>query len=204
MQSGGIYIYGSMLLLLLFCSCGTQEASKAQKHVPLDSLSFEELPVAMYQGEPYTGISRACYPDGTVERETSFVMGIQEGYFKKYTQEGDLIEHNDIKAGYIECYYRLYFPGGPLKYKAAYTKGKAQGKALQYYENGKLQSSTTYRMGIPDGPYQLFFPNGTINKDGQYRAGRKEGKWQLYTSDGALYETRVYAADSLLSTELVQ
>ena len=155
-----------MLLLLMFCSCGTQDASKAQKHVPLDSLSFEELPVAMYQGEPYTGISRACYPDGTVERETSFVMGIQEGYFKKYTQEGDLIEHNDIKAGYIEGYYRLYFPGGPLKYKAAYTKGKAQGKALQYYENGKLQSSTTYRMGIPDGPYQLFFPNGTINKNG--------------------------------------
>lgn len=84
-----------------------------------------------------TGVRKVFFPNGNINEETTFVNGIKEGPYKKYTEKGILLEDARYKNDQFH---------GPVTYKngqgeivttGQFTNGKKTG-IWKFFEKGKL------------------------------------------------------------------
>jgi antitoxin component YwqK of YwqJK toxin-antitoxin module len=91
--------------------------------VDLEQLEFDE-DMCMLDGAPYSGFAYANYPDGTLERELSFEVGLKSGPCK------------------------TFFPNGQLSRQWIANRGAAHGEVREWYSSGQLKSVGNYEFGV--------------------------------------------------------
>lgn len=84
-----------------------------------------------------TGLRKVFFPNGNINEETTFVNGLKEGIYKKYTEKGIVLEDSNYKNDQLHG-QAIYRNGdGQLASEGKFTNGKKTG-IWKFYENGKL------------------------------------------------------------------
>jgi antitoxin component YwqK of YwqJK toxin-antitoxin module len=135
------------------------------------------------------GVWVIFHPNGRIKQEGTYRDDKKNGYFKDYTENGDLIR----VTKYVED---IAQPDA-----AEIAKLQVQN---EYYPDGRIKSTTMYRNGIPEGVKREFKPDGTIERSVEYHDGAvigegivledgsRDGAWKEFYSDGSLRAEGLY------------
>lgn len=114
------------------------------------------------QGALYTGTVQTLHANGMVEKEFEIAAGISEGFFKRYDEQGHLIEIGQ------------------------YEQGHKSGVWKQYHVNGIQAGEAQYKSGLKDGIWTVWDDHGTKRYHMVYSAGKKIDVWKMYDEHGTL------------------
>jgi antitoxin component YwqK of YwqJK toxin-antitoxin module len=146
----------------------------------------------------------------------------KNGYFKEYTENGDLISVskyvNDVKQEEAEEVTKLdvqneYYPDGKIKVSATYRNGIPEGIKREYSHDGLIRNSFLYKNGIitgegiiredgsRDGHWKEFYEDKTLKSEGDYKDGKQVGEWKYFYPNGKLEQAGKYSnSGKLLGT----
>jgi antitoxin component YwqK of YwqJK toxin-antitoxin module len=166
------------------------------------------------QGRWYT-----FYESGIIRQEGMYKDDKKNGYFKEYTESGDLISVskyiNDIRQEEAEEVTKLdvqneYYPDGKIKVSATYRNGIPEGIKREYNHDGQIQNSFLYRNGIitgegivredgsRDGHWKEFYEDKTLKSEGDYKNGKPVGEWKYFYPNGKLEQAGKYSSTGKL------
>jgi uncharacterized protein len=167
------------------------------------------------QGRWYT-----FYESGSIRQEGMYKDDKKNGYFKEFTEGGDLISVskyiNDIKQVEAEEITRLdvqneYYPDGKIKVSATYRNGIPEGIKREYSHEGMIQNSFLYRNGVitgegiiredgsRDGHWKEFYEDGGLKSEGDYKDGKQVGEWKYFYPNGKLEQAGKYSSAGKLT-----
>ena len=167
------------------------------------------------QGRWYT-----FYDVGSIKQEGMYKDDKKNGYFKDYTEGGDLISvskyGNDVKQEEAEEVTKLdvqneYYPDGKIKVSATYRNGIPEGIKREFSHDGQIQNSFLYNNGIitgegviredgsRDGHWKEYYEDNTLKSEGDYKDGKQTGVWKYFYPDGKLEQTGKYSNTGKLS-----
>jgi antitoxin component YwqK of YwqJK toxin-antitoxin module len=166
-----------------------------------------------YNGKKH-GIWKYFYPDGMVRQEGTFKHGLENGYFKEYDEEGNLLSTAKYAEGVkLEDVAELvkldvrkdYYPDGKVKIAATYNKaGQPEGVRREYLPDGTVEKSYIFRNGIMIGEgivtekgerddfWKEYYDDGRLRAEGRYNKDVREGAWRFYHPDGATEQEGIY------------
>lgn len=99
--------------------------------------SSQPMAVELYHNGKLNGKSLVFYKDGKIASETHYVDGVKEGVFKKYSENGIVLEEIPYKNDQFYGLVTYRDINGKLYAQGMYEKGLKKG-IWKYYENGKL------------------------------------------------------------------
>ncbi len=169
------------------------------------------------QGRWYT-----FYDNGFIRQEGMYKDDKKNGYFKEYTENGDLISVSkyvsDVKQEEAEEVTKLdvqneYYPDGKIKVSATYRYGIPEGIKREYSHDGLIQNSFLYKNGIitgegiiredgsRDGHWKEFYEDKSLKSEGDYKDGKQVGEWKYFYPNGKLEQAGKYSnSGKLLGT----
>ncbi len=145
------------------------------------------------------------YDNGTIKQEGTYREDLKDGYFKDYTETGDLLKISkyvmgDLQPDAVEIaklkVVNEYYPDGRLKVSGMYRNETPEGMRREYSPGGKLEKSVLYHNGIisgegnmlddgnKDGHWKEFFADGSLKAEGNYEDGKPAGEWKYYHLNG--------------------
>lgn len=105
------------------------------------------------------------YPDGTTKKsEGNYSSGVQQGFWKFYYQNSNLLKEGNFTSGKIKGFWKLYFENGNINEEGNYDNCIRNGFWKFYYDNA----------------------NNSVRKEGEYKNGVKSGNWVYYNPDGSI------------------
>ncbi|MFC2102345.1 hypothetical protein ACFLS7_05070 [Bacteroidota bacterium] len=153
------------------------------------------------------------WENGKIKLEGTYKNDKKNGYFKEYTEKGDLIritkfidgveqpEAVEIQKLEIE---REYYADGKVKTARLYRNGVLEGTTIEYSPEGVIAAAMDYRNGLligeglvledgsRTGPWKEYYPGGELKAEGNYDNGIKTGPWSYYHMNGKLEQKGVY------------
>jgi antitoxin component YwqK of YwqJK toxin-antitoxin module len=105
--------------------------------------SKEIMTLENYKDGKLEGIRSVFYPNTKIAEETHYQKGIKEGPYKKYTENGILLEETVYKKGEFDGITTYKDPNDKIVAKGLYKNGLKVG-IWQFFENGKLTSEENY------------------------------------------------------------
>ena len=90
-----------------------------------------------YKKGKLEGIRSVYYPNAKIAEETNYINGIKNGFYKKYTVDGIILEESNYVKGQFDGKAIYREPNGNVASQGIYVNGKKKGM-WQFYENGKL------------------------------------------------------------------
>lgn len=154
------------------------------------------------------------YADGKTMMEGTFKHGLENGYFKEYDKEGNLISTAKYAEGVkLEDVAELvkldvrkdYYADGKVKIAATYNKdGQLEGVRREFLPDGTVEKSFIFRNGIMigegvvtekgerDGYWKEYYDDGRLRAEGKYIKDVREGAWKYYHSNGNTEQEGVY------------
>lgn len=90
-----------------------------------------------YKKGKLEGIRSVFYPNAKIAEETNYINGIKNGFYKKYTVDGIILEESNYVKGQFDGKAIYREPNGNVASQGIYVNGKKKGM-WQFYENGKL------------------------------------------------------------------
>jgi antitoxin component YwqK of YwqJK toxin-antitoxin module len=136
------------------------------------------------EGEPFTGLAKEFYPNGSLQREAYFENNLAQGQMKTYDKNGRLLAAENYKNGLRHgTAYRYNFKEGILsEERTEYDEGKVSGKREVYSINGKVINLETFKDEKMDGPKETFYLNGNLEFRAFYKDNLLEGERTFYYS----------------------
>lgn len=160
------------------------------------------------------GIWKYFYANGSIRIEGIYKHGMENGYFKEYDPEGNLLTTtkyaDGVKMEDVAELMKLdlrkdYYPDGRIKIAATYNKaGLPEGVRREYAPDGSIERSYIFRNGIligegivtekgeRDGFWKEYYNDGRLRAEGKYDHDQKEGAWRFYHLNGALEQEGNY------------
>jgi len=164
------------------------------------------------------GVWKEFYSDRTVKTEGTFRNDQRDGYWKEYSERGELLQTTKYVDGvYVEdaeelsdlnvkeSYYEKGKGEGKLKFRGTYREGKKQGTHIWFNEDGSIDSTKVYRNGflIAEGKLDIsgmrmgfwkeyYYPTGELKSEGEYKLGYRFGDWKFYYLSGVEQEKGRY------------
>lgn len=159
------------------------------------------------------GVWKEFYPDGALRLEGEYKDGLEHGYFKKYTEEGNLVSTSKFVDGVLqEDVAELakldikteYYPDGKVKIVASYKDGVPEGVRREYSPEGEIMKGYVFTQGnvvgegitdeegLRDGPWKEYYFSGGLKAEGKYKEGKRVGEWKFYHPNGELEQIGVY------------
>jgi uncharacterized protein len=154
------------------------------------------------------------YPEGMVRQEGTYNHGLENGYFKEYDKDGNLVSTakyaDGVKLEDVAELVKLdvrkdYYPNGKVKIAATYNKaGQLEGVRREYSPEGDVERSYIFRNGIMigegivtekgerDGYWKEYFNDGKLRAEGKYNKDAREGAWKFYYESGATEQEGTY------------
>jgi antitoxin component YwqK of YwqJK toxin-antitoxin module len=137
--------------------------------------------------EPYRGVVKYYYEDGSLLSEGNMIEGKQDGYWAFYDQKGHLIQTGMHQDGYAHGNWTWYFSDNKaVNMVQPYAYGNAMGLNLTYRNNGTLIDSVNFHNGRKNGEYVSYNDKGGIVSRGHYQHDRREGEWLFFYDSGEL------------------
>ncbi len=150
------------------------------------------------------------YDSGNIKQEGNYLDDQKDGYFKDYTETGDLLKISKYAMGELqpdaEEIAKLqqrneYYPDGKIKVSAIYRNETPEGMRREYKPDGSLEKSVMYHNGIitgegimlddgnKDGHWKELFGDGSLKAEGNYDDGKQIGEWKYYHLSGKTEQT---------------
>ena len=160
------------------------------------------------------GLWKYFHSNGVVRLEGNYKHGLENGYFKEYDDNGNLVGTSKFSDGTkLEDVAELaklevrkdYYPDGKVKIAATYNKeGKPEGVRREYAPDGSIEKSYIFRNGIMigegvvtekgerDGFWREYGNDGRLRAEGSYARDRKTGAWKYYYPNGTTEQEGSY------------
>jgi antitoxin component YwqK of YwqJK toxin-antitoxin module len=90
-----------------------------------------------YKKGKLEGLRSVYYPNSEIAEETNYKNGVKNGFYKKYTVDGIVLEESNYVKGQFDGKAIYKEPKGTIASQGIYVNGKKVG-IWQFYENGKL------------------------------------------------------------------
>jgi len=156
------------------------------------------------------------WENGKIHIDGTYRDDKKNGYFKEYSEKGDLIniakyiegvlqpEAAEIQKLEVE---RDYYPNGLVKETRLYRNGILEGISIGFSPEGTIVSATEYRNGMlageglvledgsRTGSWKEYYPGGSLKAEGEYTNGNKTGTWKYYHLNGKVEQTGIYNKD---------
>jgi antitoxin component YwqK of YwqJK toxin-antitoxin module len=147
------------------------------------------------------------YASGSLKMEGTYRNDKKEGYFKEYTEQGDLLRIskyvNDVIQPDAAEIQKLeveneYYPDGKVRVSSMYRNGIPEGVKREFNPEGKVERAYLFRDGIligegiiredgnKDGPWKDYYPDGKVKAEGNYDNGKQVGEWKYYHQNGRI------------------
>ena len=160
------------------------------------------------------------YQNGNVKQEGNYQDDKKNGYFKEFTESGDLISVNkyinDVLQEEAEEIAKLdvqneYYPDGKIKVRATYRNGLPEGVRRDYTPEGEIEKSSIYKNGVMigegivkedgarEGHWKEYYPDGSLKAEGDYKDDKPVGEWKYFYQDGKLEQKGKYSAAGKLT-----
>ena len=158
------------------------------------------------------------YANGQVKREGTYRHGKEEGYFKEYDKDGNLLTTAKFAEGVLQEdvaelkkleVRKDYYPDGKVKISATYNEeGELEGIRREFAEDGSIEKSYIFKNGIMigegivtekgerDGFWKEYYDSGKLRAEGRYSKDIREGDWRFYHENGELEQQGAYRAGS--------
>jgi antitoxin component YwqK of YwqJK toxin-antitoxin module len=155
------------------------------------------------------------YDNGNVKVEGIYKDDKKNGYFKEYTENGDLISVtkfiNNVKQEDAEEITKLdveneYYPDGKLKASGTYRNGIPEGIRREYNQEGEIERSFIFKNGYvigegivkengtKEGHWKEFYSNGILRSEGEYKDGKPIGEWKYFYPDSKQEQIGKYSS----------
>jgi len=153
------------------------------------------------------------YDNGNIKQEGSYREDLKDGYFKEYTENGDLLKISKYVMGELQpdaeeiaklTVRNEYYPDGKLKVSAMYRNDVPEGIRREYRPDGTVEKSQMYHNGIvtgegnmlddgnKDGHWKEFFTDGSLKAEGNYDDGKQVGEWKFFHLNGKTEQAGKY------------
>lgn len=188
------------------------------KDYNMDFPVSEEKPNRLDAKGKRHGVWREFYENGKIKWEGTYKDDKKDGFFREYTEDGNLIiaykyyggvivedpeEFRDIRVE------KEYYPDAKIKKEVTFVNGVPHGVCREFSQEGKIMSSKIYRNGYlagdgiidekgeKQGNWKEFHygkqEKGRKTKaEGNYINGMRDGKWTFYYEDGSTEQKGVY------------
>jgi len=154
--------------------------------------------------------------NGKIKQEGTYKNDMKNGYFKEYSENGDLINiakyiDDVLQPAAVEIQKleteKEYYDNGAIKAIRLYRNGILEGIATDYSAEGTIVAATEYRNGtmigqglvLEDGSrtghWKEYYQGGTLKAEGDYLNGMKTGPWKYYHPNGRLEQSGVYTKE---------
>jgi antitoxin component YwqK of YwqJK toxin-antitoxin module len=166
-----------------------------------------------------TGIWKDFYSNGILKEEKKYHNDKLDGYYKIYSETGDLLEaikyvngEVDIKSKEFDSDIEIkedYDKNQNLLFQGSYKKNIPIG-IHRFYKNEKVVNSKTYNIfgdlisegivlknGRKEGECINFYRSNKKRSTGKYFKGKKNGKWIYYYENGKVQQVGTYANGKL-------
>lgn len=159
------------------------------------------------------------YSSGNLQSEVNYQNDLKNGYYKEYTETGDLIRIlkyiNGVVQQEAEEIQKLevqneYYPNGKVKISAMFRNGVPEGIMRQYDSAGMIEKTMLYKNGFVagegivkedgnrHGPWKDYYPDGSLKAEGNYDNGKQTGLWKFYYPGGKIEQTGKYSKSGKL------
>jgi len=146
------------------------------------------------------------HPERIVKLEGTYKNDLKHGYFREYTESGDLITTTKYENGKVvedaeelmnlELVSR-YYENGNLKSLGSYREGTAEGVYREYSMEGEITASKIFKNGrlLGEGIYdekgikqgywkEYYYPSEELKAEGKYIDGLRVEEWVFYHENG--------------------
>jgi antitoxin component YwqK of YwqJK toxin-antitoxin module len=164
-----------------------------------------------YKNGEKHGVEQTWWTNGQLISEDRYNLGVLDGDFKRWDENGNLLDRSNIKNG--KGVYYKYLPNGSIqfvrrlnigntnditeeyyeyfskwKFRSVkrFKNGKANGVCEEYFPNEKLQSRKTFENGKMNGVSAEFHQNGNVSSYTNFLDDKSEGPSIGYYDGGEL------------------
>ena len=149
-------------------------------------------------------VQHEYYPNGKVKREASFRDGKNEGVWREFDEQGNVVSSQTYQKGVLTGQgivdtdgkrrgrYKEFYPDSTLRAEGLFVEGERSGEWRFYYQTGELQEVGSYNEGQPDGIWTWYYANGQKQVEEQFYKGQLNGSYKEYDSRGNTIVTGTY------------
>lgn len=121
------------------------------------------------------GMLKVYYSNGNLKRTGSYSRGEQNGLFKEYDENGNLISEYTKAKGLLNGPSKDYHLNGKIKRSEFYVNGKEEGHFIEYDEFGVILADYELANGLRNGVTKLYV-NGKIDVSTTFKDNIKNGE----------------------------
>lgn len=173
---GRLVVKSLTALAVLLCGCMATDKPSLKTFNEATLRLQNVSSVLMQNGQPFSGVVYSLQPNGkdtaTVVR---FVDGLEDGEWRKYFANGQLMERRYFEKGKKVGIYSAWWPDGKQRLSYHFKAGEYEGTCKEWNEEGKLIAEMNYRQGHEEGPQKQFYNNGKVRANYIIKDGRRYG-----------------------------
>jgi antitoxin component YwqK of YwqJK toxin-antitoxin module len=114
-----------------------------------------------YRSQPFTGVARETFPDGSTFRTTEYKSGLRHGTSEEFGVTGARRARWNYKSGKKEGLQQGWFIEGPRKFEMYYRDGLLEGTTTEWYLSGRISRQQTFKAGV-EMAQKILYPSGEI------------------------------------------
>jgi antitoxin component YwqK of YwqJK toxin-antitoxin module len=161
-------------LIVVFISCDNfnEYASINSSDDDLDLSSR----YVKYDGTLFSGVVYKLYPNQRDTLAISFYKkGLKEGFWKKFYQNGALLELREYKKDKKKGLYKGYYLNGSKAFELVFKNGEYHGTNREWSEKGRLIREANYIKGYEKGSQKVWSSDGKIKSNYIIKDNRRYG-----------------------------
>jgi antitoxin component YwqK of YwqJK toxin-antitoxin module/V8-like Glu-specific endopeptidase len=139
------------------------------------------------------------FPDGKLERETTYVDGVAEGRSVEYHPSGPKKEEGTFLHGVRVGTWTEFYEGGRVWRKTVYSDNSQTQNWMLFSEDGWKSQEGSFVKGKKAGLYTEFFPDGNKAVQGTWAESKKHGKWTTWDAQGKVLTEEQYVEGESLA-----
>lgn len=164
------------------------------------------------------------WPYGKLKSEGYFLNNQKHGFFKYYSNDGNLLKVEKYQNGYllkrapevVSLDQRIsYYDNGNIKTIGHYIDSLPEGIWQEFDSVGEVKETYVFKDGIisakgiidkngyKQGDWNEYYPDQRLLGKGQFKNGYRYGKWTFYHLNGNVEQTGYYNEKGQLDKEWV-
>lgn len=167
-----------IMALVLFAAClsGKKKTDELSWYNEKDISLQNDGGLFRLNGQPFSGVVfRLADNNKDTILVGSFRHGSEDGEWRKYYPNHQLMERRYYSAGKKSGTYEGWWPDGKPRLLYHFSEGEYEGNCRDWSDNGTLVSNMNYRKGYEDGLQQQFYETGKVKANYMMIDGRRYG-----------------------------
>ncbi|MEI7588415.1 MAG: toxin-antitoxin system YwqK family antitoxin [Chitinophagia bacterium] len=128
-----------------------------------------------FHATKFSGTIFNTYPNGDTSMIGHYLNGLEEGAFKKWYPNHQLLEWRIFHLGKKVSKHLGFWEDGKPRFEFYFTQGEHDGEANEWYANGQAYKAFHYSMGFENGSQKMWWDNGVIRANYVVKQGKRYG-----------------------------